>query len=79
MLRKDNGMSLFTEKKKFMCSIVTTTWELDISKKHVREHEQDCNALSVSKKLVAFYAKSVQSRVKVSNILSCTTSARIDV
>ena len=73
-----DGISLFSEKKKFMCSVLATTFQTERGKKHAREHEQKFNNQIVCSKLETFCIKSTGARVNESYILSCMTSAKTD-
>ena len=61
-----------------MCSVFSTTLEMDRGKKFVREHEGDFDAQKVCKKLQVFYTTSSGARVNASEMLSYITSAKFE-
>ena len=73
-----NDVNLFKEKQKFMCAVFDKTLQIDRGKKHARDHESDYNAQSAHQKLIAFYTKSTNVRVRAFTALIYITSDKIE-
>ena len=71
-------MHIFCEKKKFMHTMFSATFQTDRVKKFFRKHEDDFYAQMVYKKFYGFHSTSVGSRFSVSGMLSYITSANFD-